>query len=214
MKHIGVITSILLLLGGGITWLIIQTQNKQSQPEPDQLIEDFNEQIPRLIIGDDTAAITIIEYGDFQCPICKRWFEITSPKLREEYINSKKAKIEFRVETHIGEESVLAGQAAFCANDQGKFTQYHDELFRRQGPADTGIFKPDNLKLIAQNLGLNPQEFSKCLDGEKYLAAVKSSDAAAKKVISATPTFFIGTQKIVGAQPFSIFEAVLKAMGI
>lgn len=164
----------------------------------------------KLLIGVPDAPVTIIEYGDFQCPICKRFFEQTGPALRREYIDNGKANIEFRVETHIGEESVLAGQAAWCANDQGEFPAYHDELYRRQSGSNAGAFSLLNLKSIAAELKLDQKKFGACLDSQKYLATVQASHAEAQsRGVTATPTFFIGGQKIVGAQPIGIFRTLL-----
>lgn len=162
---------------------------------------------PRLIIGQVSAPITIIEYSDFQCPICKRFFETTEPQLLREWIDTGKAKLDFRVETHIGSGSVTASEAAYCANDQARFKDYHDAIFRRQGSAD---FNAALMKTIAAELKLDAAVFAECLDGGKYRAVVAESHREAQKVITGTPTFFIGDQKITGAQPYSIFKAILE----
>ena len=81
------------------------------------------------ILGDPDAPVTIIEYGDFQCPFCARFHEQVSPRLREEYIKTGKARMVFRNFQFLGPESVAAAEAAECAKDQGKFWTYHDAIY-------------------------------------------------------------------------------------
>ena len=168
--------------------------------------------LPVLIIGDPAAKVTIVEYGDFQCPFCKQFYEQTEPQLLDSYVNNGNAKIEFHVETHIGEESIRAGEAAYCANDQTAFKNYHDELFKRQKGENRGAFSDNNLKRIASDIKLNQQAFDSCLDNKKYRQTVENSQSDAKrKGVSITPTIFIGDRKISGAQPFSIYKTLIDA---
>lgn len=201
-----------LAVAGGV-FLILGGKSNAPAPISDGVASEqpapVDESLPQLIIGDENAPITIIEYGDFQCPICKRFFDQTEPQLISEYIDTGKAKLEFRIETHIGAESVLAGEAAYCAAEQNQFKAMHDALFSRQRGTNSGTFSVSNLKKIAGEIGLGQQEFDTCMDEEQYKAAVIASDEAASKVISGTPTFFIGEHKISGAQPIGVFRAIL-----
>jgi protein-disulfide isomerase len=201
---------VILVAAGAVSYQRLSYRSPaqpEGLPEHTEASKQDDPQTPKLIIGRADAPITIIEYGDFQCPICKRFFEQTEPQLIREWIDTGKAKIEFRVETHIGTGSVIAGEAAYCANDQGKFKEYHDELYRRQGKAE---FNLSLMKVIAGELNLDTAVFSSCLEGGKHRAVVEQSHRDAQKSISGTPTFFIGDQKIVGAQPYSIFKTILE----
>lgn len=162
---------------------------------------------PRLLIGSPTAKLTIIQYSDPQCPLCKRFFEQTEPLVRKEYIDTGKANLEVRVETHIGAGSELAGQGWYCAADQGKFEALHDATFKNQD----GGFDTAKLKTLASSAGLDTAAFGSCLDSHKYAETVQASDKESKSKISGTPTFFIGTQKIVGAQPIGVFRPVINS---
>lgn len=166
---------------------------------------------PKLIIGSPTAKLTMVEYSDFQCPICRRYFEGAYPKIIENYVDTGKLNIEFRVEAHIGQESELAGEGAYCANDQGRFKDYHDTIYPRQRGAQSGAFSVANLKQIAAQIGLDQSKFGDCLDGHTYRAAVRASHIESQSKINGTPTFFVGERKIVGAQPFDVFKAVIEA---
>ena len=165
-----------------------------------------------LLIGDPSAKLTIIKYGDFQCPFCKEFFEDTEPAILSNYVDTGQAKIEFRVETHIGRESIRAGEAAYCANDQSRFRQYHDQLYKRQSGYNGGTFSDPNLKRIAADLKLDQASFDACLDSKKYQSLVEASnDEAKQNGITATPTLLIGERRVSGAQPFSIYKPLIDA---
>lgn len=218
-----IIGGLLVLAMGVVATLLISAQandraNRLEPPansSPQTAVVAENPEIleaaPKLIIGDPNAPITITEYGDYQCPICKQFFDTVEPELRAAYIGNGKAQIEFRIETHIGEESILAGEAAYCAADQDKFPAMHDSLYANQNGYDAGAFSAGALKRYAGGIGLNQAQFDSCLDTHQYRDAVLQSDAAADQVISATPTFFIGEERIVGAQPFALFDTILRA---
>src|SRR3990167_10953761 len=183
-----------IVVVAAIIWLWPDKQNpNQSSSNKTSTTKQSKSKIisSKLIVGEPTAPQTIIQYGDFQCPICKRFFEQTEPSLRREYIDTKKANLEFRVETHIGDESVTSGQAAWCANDQQAFDNYRAELYKRQAGTDSGAFSKANLKLIASGLKLDLAKFSNCLDQDKYLdRATASNDEARQRGVTATPTFY------------------------
>lgn len=163
-----------------------------------------------LIIGNPDAKVTLVEYGDFQCPFCGQFFRQTEPEIKKAYIDTGKVKIIFRVETHIGQESVRAGEAAYCANDQKQFPAYHDVLFRNQNGENDGAFSDANLKQFAVDIGLNVTSFNDCLDTEKYSSVVNASNTEAKnRGVTTTPTIFINDSKIVGAQPFAIYKRLI-----
>lgn len=98
-----------------------------------------------------------------------------------------------------------AAEAAQCANDQGKFWEYHDKLFQNQR-----AMEPDNLKQYATDLGLNLEAFNECVDSRKYRADVQRDLQEGKKIgVTGTPAFFINGRFLSGAQPFENFKAVI-----
>ena len=113
-------------------------------------------------MGDPNAPIQITEYGDFQCPFCKRFHVETEPLLINNYIDTGKVYFTYHsagnwVSQNIGggkTESQDAAASAYCAADQGKFWDYHDALFSRQGTAANPFTKP-LLKRYAAELGLD-----------------------------------------------------------
>ncbi len=121
-------------------------------------------------------------------------------------------RLVFRHLPFLGDESWLAAEASECAADQGQFWEYHDLLFQRLQGENVGSFRPENLKLYAQELGLDAQEFAACLDGGTHRAAVEAAETLGVALgVTATPTFFINGQKIEGLLPIDRFRQIIDA---
>jgi len=163
--------------------------------------------------GAADAPVTIIEFADFKCGFCLRHFTQTLPILREEYIATGKVRYIFRNFPILGVQSRWAALAAECAHEQGRFWEYHDQLFAltQQGQE----FLRSRLKSIAAELGLDSAQFDSCLDSSKYLAEVQE-DIMAGQGVTGTPAFLINGELLIGAQPIDVFrqrieEALAKA---
>lgn len=164
-------------------------------------------------MGDPNAPIHIIEYGDFQCPYCLRFWSETEPQLIEEYVNTGKVYFEFRAFPILGDESFLAAEAAYCAGDQNQFWEYHDILFTNWTGENVGDFTQEKLIQYAEVLGLNVVEFESCLVEEKYKSKVEQDKAEGEAAgVYATPTFFINGHIVEGAQPFEVFKHVIEEL--
>lgn len=171
------------------------------------------------IIGSPSAPITIVEFGDYQCHQCYNWFHNTKPSIFQNYVDTGKVNLVFVDLAFLGRDSPKAAQASYCAEDQGKYWEYHNQLYiSQESKIDNGWANSERLKSFAFSLGLDPELFDSCLDSGKYAKRVQSNIAEAKKFdVSGTPTFFIigpnGQQeKLVGAQPYSVFTQVLDSM--
>lgn len=161
-------------------------------------------------LGDADAKLAIIEYADFQCPFCGRFFQEIEPLLKKEYIDTGKAKFVFKNSALLGKESVDAAIAALCAKEQNKFWEYHGKLYQNQMGENQGAFAIPILKRLAGELGLAIDQFDSCLDQEKYSAQVQSDTEEIKAMgYTTTPTTFIGETAIVGAQPYATFKTVI-----
>lgn len=171
------------------------------------------------IVGSPSAPITIVEFGDYQCHQCYNWFHNTKPSIFQNYVDTGKVNLVFVDLAFLGRDSPKAAQASYCAEDQGKYWEYHNQLYNSQeSKIDNGWANSERLKSFAFSLGLDSELFDSCLDSGKYIKRVQSNIAEAKKLgVSGTPTFFIvgpnGQQeKLVGAQPYSVFTQVLDSM--
>jgi len=166
----------------------------------------------RPVLGAPTAALVIHEYGDFQCPSCGAFARSIEPQIRAAYIDTGKVRLAWHDFAWIGRESRDAANAARCADDQDKFWEFHDVLYRNQAGENAGAFSKERLKSFGERLGLEPTAFNTCIDAEKYAGAVQTdANDVRQKGFNGTPTFVIGDQRVVGAQPFGVFAAAIDA---
>lgn len=167
--------------------------------------------------GDKNAKLTLIEFSDYQCPFCARYFREALPLIESEYIRTGKLKYVFRdfPVTSLHREAFKAAEAAGCAEEQGKYWEMHDRLFVTQtvGPRD--------LMLHAQRLQLDLTNFQKCLDSGQQATKIHKDLAEGQKAgVRGTPTFFLGFTEpndskikvlkvIEGAQEFAAFQEAI-----
>ena len=181
-------------------------------------------------MGDPNAPIQIIEFGDFQCPYCKRFHTETEPQLISNYIDTGKVYFTYRsagnwVSKNIGQgstESQDAALAAYCAADQNKFWEMHAALFaNNRDVEDQGAFSSARLTTIAESISLNMSTYQDCYDSNKYADKVQQDYADTLAAgIQGTPTFIViykvnsvdKSTMIEGAQPFEVFQRILDAI--
>lgn len=167
-------------------------------------------------LGDENAPITLVEFGDYQCFFCNKFFHETESAILKNYVETGKVKIIFKDFTIIGPDSIAAANAAHCAKDQGKFWEYHDTLFNNWGGENNGWASSENLLKFAQSIELNEESFVKCMVEKKYDQLVTSSNNDAKTLgLTGTPGFFIigpdnQITKIPGAQPYESFQKIFE----
>ncbi len=164
-------------------------------------------------LGDPNAPVKLVEYADFQCPYCMRYWKETEPQIIEQYVKTGKVYYEYHsVGAFIGPESGAAAQAAYCAGDQGQFWQYHDALYSHWTGENVGDFAAPNLKQFATTLGLDRSAFDTCLDSGKYASRIQQDVKDARAAgVQATPSFLINGQLLEGAQPFAVFQQAIEA---
>lgn len=168
-------------------------------------------------LGDANAPITIVEFGDYQCFYCNKFFHDTEDQIYENYIKTGKAKLIFKDFTIIGPDSIVAAHAAHCADEQGKFWEYHDTLYNNWNGENNGWASAENQNKFAQDLGLDMTAFSECMSSEKYTQKIQASTNDAQTLgLSGTPGFFIigpnnNVVRVPGAQPFDVFVNVLES---
>jgi len=165
-------------------------------------------------LGDPNAPITLVEFGDYQCFFCNKFFHDTEQKLLENYVDTGKVKIIFKDFTIIGPDSITAAHAAHCADDQGLFWEYHDMLYNNWTGENNGWASSENLLRMAQDLGLDIDEFTDCMLNEIHTQIISASNNDARTLgLTGTPGFFVispnnQVTKIPGAQPFDVFQKI------
>lgn len=166
------------------------------------------------ILGNPNAPITLVEFGDYQCFFCNKFFHETEDELFKNYVETGKVKVVFKDFTIIGADSVNAAHAAHCASDQGKFWEYHDTLYNHWTGENNGWASQDNLYSFAKDMNLDMEQFTKCMNDKKYESLIQASNADAKALeLGGTPGFFVISKdnkitKIGGAQPFEVFQKI------
>lgn len=154
-------------------------------------------------MGPANAPVTIVEWSDFQCPFCSRVVP-TMKQVEERY--KDKVRVVFRqYPLPMHPQAQKAAEASLCANEQGKFWQYHDALF-----ADQQALAVDQLKSKAAGMGLDATKFNECLDSNKHAKTVKDDMREGSLAgVSGTPAVFINGRMLSGAQPFEEFAKII-----
>jgi protein-disulfide isomerase len=168
-------------------------------------------------LGSKSAKVVLVEYADFQCPFCGKFFTEVNQTVVKDYLNAGKIQFVYRDYPFLGQESFKASEAALCAADQGKFWEYHDYLFTHQNGENQGTFADAKLKSFAATLGLNTATFNQCLDSGAHTADVTDSVNKGNAAgVRGTPKgFILKNGKVVstidGAEPASMVKGKLDA---
>ena len=154
--------------------------------------------------GNAKAPVTIVEFSDFQCPFCLRAMP-TLKKLQQTYGDRVRVVWKDFPLVRIHPQAAKAAEAAWCADEQGKFWPYHDRLFGNQA-----ALMIDDLKKYAQELALDTARFNMCLDSSKFASRVRDGmEAGTKLGVSSTPTLFVNGRVMPGAYPYEEIAAVI-----
>ncbi|GAB4576476.1 MAG: hypothetical protein Kow0077_32950 [Anaerolineae bacterium] len=154
-------------------------------------------------LGPEDAPVTIIEFSDFRCPYCRRFAETTLHPLLEQY--GDQVRFVYRDFPILGDLSFQAALAAECANEQGEFWAYHDLLFENQQTLSQERFTE-----LAEEAGMDGDQFAACLDEETYRDEVVADFQAARALgATGTPAFFINGRFVSGAQPLLVFQEII-----
>jgi len=170
------------------------------------------------ILGNPQAKITIIEFGDYQCTFCYKFHDDTMGKIYEQYVKKGHINFVYRDFPLNGESSILASEASYCAQQQGKFWEYHNMLYDNWAGENTGWITNNVLLKFATELKLNIGEFNSCMSNSTFHKKVLDNEQFAKRInIDATPSFLILSDnevyRIVGAQPFEKFKQIFQELG-
>ena len=183
-----------------------QTQN--NQPETPGQITRYDVPIDDdPILGPEDAAITIIEFSDYECPYCRRWHQEVLPLLIEEYPDEVRYVFRDFPLTSIHSNAIPAAIAANCAGEQEAeaYWDYNQLLFSM----DLGL-GPEAYMGYAEELDLDTDAFTECLESDRHEEEVMADfEYASQLGIRSTPTFFINGIALVGAQPYEVFKQVI-----
>ncbi|HEV8361880.1 MAG TPA: thioredoxin domain-containing protein [Gemmatimonadaceae bacterium] len=163
------------------------------------------------LLGNADAPVQVVEYADFECPVCAYFATITEPDIRKRLVESGQISLRY-MHYHIPAHpnTWQASMAAACANEQGKFWEMHDAIYNAQDRwAGTATRKPKGvLKDLAGQVRLNVSQWETCFDTQKYQAQLLASQQdAEKRQVRGTPTFIIGSKMIDHNMSYDQFKA-------
>jgi len=192
---------------GGFRGLLDDSGQAAELPSSASLIDDDT------ILGEKKAKLTIVEFSDFQCPYCRKFWQDTLPQIKKEYIDTGKVNFVYRdYPLSIHPMANPSAEATECADEQGKYWQMNDKIFAEQVKKGEGTvqYTLNEIKKWAGEIGLDTKTFNSCLDTRKFKNEVAKdlSDGTAQGV-EGTPAFFIGSQVMSGAYPFAQFKIII-----
>ena len=166
------------------------------------------------VMGSPGAPLEVIEFGDFECPVCSRWATLIEPDVRSRLVQAGKIRfrfIDFPIAAH--RNTWNASRAAACADEQGKFWEFHDALYATQDQWDgLATSNPDKYfkQELAPRVGLKQDQFNQCVDSKKYQAKIQAHyQLGVTRSVGATPTFIIGKQSIAQMMTYDQFLAAV-----
>lgn len=184
--------------------------NPAAEPQPTATPQPIKNQVSAdddPVKGSDGASVTIIEFSDFECSFCSRFYLQTLPQIEENYLQTGMVKFVYRdFPLAFHPHAQKAAEASECAQEQDKYWEYHDKLYNNLNALDN-----ESLKQYAKDLGLDVTAFNECLDSGKMASEVENDFQDGKRYgITGTPTFFINGIKVVGARPYEVFEQMIE----
>ena len=168
------------------------------------------------MLGRADAPVTLVEFSDYQCPFCQRFFATTLSALKKHYVDTGKVRYVFRdfPLDQMHPQARKAAEAAHCAVEQGKYWEMHEVLFQNQR-----TLAPPQLTVHARTVGVDGSKFDECLSSGRHAARVERGLADGTAVgVQGTPTFVVGKTKagdvvegtpIRGAQTLEMFRRII-----
>ena len=222
-----------IMVGGTLAAFLPSSSNPTNNSNSSSNNQNPNEIIQKLYnpvvqnasaLGSSMADITIIEFADYQCQSCAKFYREVRDDMLRNFVNTGQVRFLFKdfipnndMTTAVDEASTLAAEASYCAAEQGKYWAYHDKLYQNAENENIQWVTIDNLNQIANNAGIgNLMQFSDCLESHKHSKTVNENDNLARSIgLQSTPTFILLSNRtqplaIQGAQPYSIFEQAIR----
>jgi protein-disulfide isomerase len=165
--------------------------NKEEKTEVDKLLEGIPQNA--TVLGKASAPVTLYEYGDLQCPICKEYSENILPEIIEKQVKNGEVKIVYRDFIIISEESIPAGEAALAAGEQGKGWSFIELFYRNQGEERSGYVTDEFIEGIAEGAGVpDMKKFNEERKSGKFKKKVEATTEQAEKFgFTGTPSFAV-----------------------
>jgi protein-disulfide isomerase len=165
------------------------------------------------IEGAATASVWLVVISDFQCPFCKRWHEETGPRIQAEYVRTGKIRIAYLnlpISSHRNAQP--AHEAAMCAAEQGRFWPVADALFATQDRWKGRFNVEPFFDSLSVRLVSDAARYRACITSGASRALIDADVSRVNRLgVGSTPTFLVGQQVIVGAQPYEVFRRAIES---
>jgi protein-disulfide isomerase len=216
----------MIMVGGAVVAVLINSpstalNNNDNTEVIQRIVAPISENVPVLASeGGTSSNITMVEFGDYQCQFCARFHKETRDQIINNFVNTGELRFVFKDfvinDLPSDRASTFAAEASYCAADQGKYWQYHDELYDNSLGENTGWVTEDSLNLFATRIGIqNLTEFSGCLENHTHRELVEANTQLANGIgLRSTPSFVIISNETVpiaieGAQPYTVFKQAI-----
>jgi protein-disulfide isomerase len=197
------------LLGLATGYLFWGKETSPPAVEPTEVVEAMPQRYNVSVdddpyLGPEDAPVVIIEFSDFNCGFCSKWYQESLTALLSMY--PEQIRFVYRDYPLLSESSVTASQAAQCAHEQDAFWDFHDALFTREDPKNLETYLS-----LAEEFNLDIENFEECYQSDRTMEEIENDARfAAGLGIRGTPTFFINGIPLVGAQPLESFTAIIE----
>lgn len=214
-----------IMVGGAVAAVLMNSpstalNNDNNNEVIQRIVAPISENVPVLAADGGSSNITMVEFGDYQCQYCARFHNETKNQIMNNFVDTGQIKFVFKDfvinDLPSDRASTLAAEASYCAADQGKYWQYHDELYDNSRGENTGWVTENSLKQFATRIGIqNLTEFSGCLENHTHRDLVEANTQLANVIgLRSTPSFVIISNETVpiaieGAQPFPVFKQAI-----
>ncbi len=192
------------------------TTSSQST-EPNKAPDDTWERLVRreaddpMAMGEVDAPVVMLAYSEFQCPFCGKFARDTAPTLIKQYVEKGMLRIEWRDFPYLGPESTTAAEAGRAAAAQDSFWAFHDRMYARQLPPNSGDLDEGHVVGIAKKLDLDLEKFRSDMKSESTQRAIAADFSQGQAIgVTGTPAFVINGVPIIGAQPTEVFEQAIE----
>ena len=184
----------------------------QTTPTPNLLLTNYCEanEDNCVMKGSADASVTLIEISDYGCTHCRTFYRETEPLIDERYVESGEIRY-IVVPYSLRPETVLAANGGLCSAEQERFFEYSTAMFAQYDQPDAR--QPEGVLRAAEVAGVDTEQFSQCLDENRYNDVLQNNIAAVSAAgISSTPNFFVNGQLVPGAQPFAAFQQLIDTL--
>ena len=195
-----VIAMVSLVVVTGVVFSIFSQNNQETASlaaldgykSKGSLVSTIDTENGSAITFNPGLAKTVDVWEDPQCPVCK-YFEDANGEYIDSLIREKKATVRFHVLSFLGDESVRAANASFCAADEGQYIDFHKAMYRVQSPLEnSGFWSNETLVAIGNKVGITSEKFAKCVNEGQKVDLVKANyESMPKYGVQGTPTIFI-----------------------